>query len=67
MQILKNIFMFYYEGFKNLSSTSKKLWIFIIIKATIIMTVLLLFFPNILDKFETDEQKADFVADNLLK
>jgi len=64
--IFKKIFFFYYDWFRNLSSTSKKLWILIIIKSTIILTVLFLFFPNVLDKYKTEDAKASFVADNLL-
>ena len=67
MNILKKIFLFYFEGFKNLTSTSKKLWILILIKSTIILTVLFLFFPNVLEKHKTPQDKADFVANNLLK
>ena len=67
MNIIKNIFLFYYNWFKNLTSTSKKLWILIIVKSAIILTVLFLFFPNVLDKYETPEAKSDFVANNLLK
>ena len=67
MNIFKNIFLFYYEWFKNLTSTSKKLWILILIKSALILTVLFLFFPHILDKYETPQDKADYVADNLLK
>ena len=59
--------MFYYNWFKNLTSTSKKLWLLIFVKTAIIVTVLVLYFPHILDDYETDIDKADFVADNLLK
>ena len=45
---------------------SKKLWILIIVKSTIILIVLLIFFPKVLNKFETKEQKANFVSKNLL-
>jgi len=65
--LLKNFFSFYYDGFRNLTSTSKKLWILIFVKSTLILIVLFLFFPNVLDKYETDEEKSDFVANNLLK
>ena len=67
MEFLKNIFLFYYNGFKGLSSTSRKLWILIIIKSMIILTVLFLFFPQVLNKYDTPEQKAEAVANNLLK
>jgi type III secretory pathway component EscT len=43
------------------------LWILILVKSAIILTVLFLYFPHILNDYETDMDKADFVADNLLK
>ena len=64
---LNKIFLFYYNWFKNLTSTSKKLWILIIVKSSIILLVLFLFFPHVLNQYETDEEKANVVADNLLK
>jgi hypothetical protein len=67
LDLLNKIFLFYYNWFKNLTSTSRKLWILIFIKSTLILTVLFLFFPHILNDFETDAQRANFVADNLLK
>ena len=65
--LLKKVFYFYYDWFRNLTSTSKKLWILIFIKSTIILVVLFLFFPDILSKYTTEEEKAGVVADNLLK
>ncbi len=64
---LNKIFLFYYNWFKNLTSTSKKLWILIIVKSSIILLVLFLFFPHVLNQYETDEEKANVVANNLLK
>ena len=65
--LLNKIFLFYYNWFKNLTSTSRKLWILILVKSTIILTVLFLYFPDVLNQYETDEEKASVVADNLLK
>jgi hypothetical protein len=64
--LFKNIYMFYYEGFKNLTSTSKRLWILIFVKSTLILTVLFLFFPDVLSQYDSDEQRSDVVADSLL-
>ena len=64
--LFKNIYLFYYEGFKNLTSTSRKLWILIFVKSTLILTVLFLFFPDVLSKYKTDEQRSEVVADSLL-
>jgi len=46
--IFKNIFCFYRDGFRNLTPLSKKLWLLIIIKSTIILVILNLFFPDLL-------------------
>lgn len=64
--ILKTIFNFYYEGFKNLTSTSRKLWLLIFIKTTIIMTVLILYFPDMLWQYDTDEERSEAVSNSLL-
>ncbi len=64
--IIKSIYIFYYEGFKNLTSFSRKLWLLMIIKTALIMTVLLLFFPDLLWKYHSDEVKADVVSESLL-
>lgn len=64
--IFKNIFKFYYEGFINLTSVSRKLWLLIFIKTAIIMTVLILYFPDMLWQYNTDEEKSDAVSNSLL-
>ena len=64
--VFKTIFNFYYEGFKNLTSTSKKLWLLIFVKTTIILTVLIIFFPDMLWQYDTEEEKANAVSDSLL-
>jgi len=64
--VFKTIFSFYYEGFKNLTSISRKLWLLIFIKTAIIMTVLTLFFPDILWKYDTDLERSEAVSNSLL-
>ncbi|DAB31986.1 MAG TPA: DUF4492 domain-containing protein [Sulfurospirillum sp. UBA11407] len=68
MSILKKIFYFYIDGFKNMG-VGKKLWLIIGVKFFIFFVVMkLLFFPNILQtQFSTDEQRADYVIENLVK
>ncbi len=65
--MLKKIFHFYRDGFKNMSTWGKQLWVIILIKLFIMFVVLkLFFFPNILKTdFETDEERADFVIEQL--
>jgi hypothetical protein len=64
--IFKTIFNFYYEGFKNLTSISRKLWLLIFVKTAIILTILNIFFPDLLWQYNTDEEKIDAVSTSLL-
>lgn len=62
----KNVFLFYYEGFKGMT-IGKKLWLIILIKLFIMFVVLrLFFFPDFLNsRFDTDQQKSEYVLDQL--
>ena len=72
-KILKNnsiplkIWRFYMEGFRNMT-LGKTLWAIILIKLFIMFFILrLFFFPNILQqKYETDEERANQVIENLI-
>ncbi len=57
----------YIDGFRNISKLGVKLWIIIFIKLFIMFAVLkVFFFNNYLDsKFETDEEKSEYVLDKL--
>jgi nitrogen fixation-related uncharacterized protein len=68
MEILKKIALFYSEGFQNMK-VGKKLWLIIGIKLFIFFVILkLFFFPNILQtQFSNDEDRANFVIENLTK
>lgn len=65
-RVFKNVFNFYYEGFKSMT-LGKKLWLIIVIKLFIMFFVLrLFFFPNYLNsRFDTEEQKSEYVLDQL--
>lgn len=65
---LRSIWKFYYEGFRDMSSLGKSLWILLIIKLIIIFVVLRIFFfrPAMAD-CENDEEKSRTVIENLLK
>jgi hypothetical protein len=67
-KILTNIFLFYYQGFKNMT-VGKKLWMIIIIKLIIIFFVLkLFFFPDFLKtNFKTDADRSNHVIEQLTK
>jgi hypothetical protein len=64
--ILKNITLFYIEGFKNMR-VGKKLWLIIGIKFILFFVIIkLLFFPDILkENFADDTQRAEYILDNL--
>ena len=72
-KILKNnsiplkIWRFYMEGFRSMT-LGKTLWAIILIKLFIMYFILrLFFFPNILQqKYDTDEERANQVIENLI-
>ena len=68
MNTLKNIYLFYIDGFKNMK-LGKKLWLIIGIKIFVFIFILkLFFFPNILQtNFTNDEDRANFVIENITK
>jgi hypothetical protein len=68
MQVLRNIYQFYYQGFKNMT-VGKKLWWIIIIKLIILFLILkLFFFPDFLKtNFRTDEERSNHVIEQLTK
>ena len=64
--IFLRIFNFYYEGFRGMT-IGRTLWLIILIKLFVMFVVLkLFFFPNFLkSNFETDEQRGDYVLEQL--
>ena len=72
-KILKNnsiplkIWRFYMEGFRSMT-LGKTLWAIILIKLFIMFFIVrLFFFPNILQqKYDTDEERANQVIENLI-
>ncbi|WP_172129594.1 DUF4492 domain-containing protein [Campylobacter sp. RM16192] len=65
---LKNISELYIEGFRNMR-LGKSLWLLIAIKLVIMFGILKVFIfdENLNTKFNTNEEKADFVILNLTK
>lgn len=61
------VWRFYFEGFRNMSTWGKQVWLIIIIKLLVMFLVLkLFFFPNFLKtNFETDEQRANHVLEQI--
>jgi len=65
---IKSIVNFYREGFKTMSWWGRRVWIIILVKLLIIFLVLkLFFFRDFLDgKYDNDEQKSEYVRDQLI-
>ena len=65
MKILKEIFLFYYDGFRSMT-IGRTLWMIIAIKLFVIFAILRVFFfqPTL---HGSDEEKADQVRENLLR
>ena len=68
MNIIRNIYYFYINGFKNMT-LGKTLWKIIIIKLIVILIFLKFFVHDKSFKIEykTYEEKVDFVYKNLTK
>ncbi len=66
--ILKKIFDFYVDGFRNMSKSSVKLWIIIAIKLFIMFAILkVFFFKNYLgERYSTEDQKSEHVIEQLI-
>jgi len=66
--ILKSIFNFYVDGFKEMTPRGKKLWVIILIKLFIMFAILkYFFFPDILkDNFKTDQERIHHIEQQLI-
>jgi hypothetical protein len=64
--MLKRVFMFYYEGFKEMT-VGKTLWLIILVKLAIMFLVLkVFFFPNFLkSNFENEDDRIEYVIKEL--
>ena len=65
-KFLKKVFEFYKDGIKNMT-VGKTLWKIIIIKLFIMFAILkIFFFPDLLKKYKTEDEKAQHVQMELL-
>ncbi|HEX2920237.1 MAG TPA: DUF4492 domain-containing protein [Bacteroidales bacterium] len=66
--IFHRIWLFYYEGFRNLSWWGKQMWLIIIIKLFIIFAILKVFFFHdfLGSRFETETEKGQYVMEQLI-
>jgi hypothetical protein len=65
--VLNKIHEFYYVGFKEMSLTSRKLWLIVFIKLFIMFAILkLFFFPDFLKtKFRNNTDRSNYVIEQL--
>jgi hypothetical protein len=66
---IKSVFNFYYQGFREMNQWGRQLWLIILIKLFIMFVILkIFFFPDILKRdFQTDEQRSEYVLEQLTK
>lgn len=63
--IFVRVYTFYRDGFRSMT-VGRTLWLLILIKLFIMFAILkLFFFPDILGKFDTEQQRSDFVLEQL--
>ncbi|HLP74759.1 MAG TPA: DUF4492 domain-containing protein [Bacteroidales bacterium] len=61
-------FIFYIDGFRNMTWWGRKMWLIILIKLFIIFAILkLFFFPDFLkQKYHSEREKSEYVMDQLI-
>lgn len=65
--IVKRIYRFYLEGFKQMT-WGKTLWLIILVKLFIMFAILkIFFFPKHLNQFETTPEKQEYVSSELIE
>jgi len=67
--ILNRIWRFYYNGFREMGSWGKQVWLVILIKLFIMFVILkIFFFPDFLKtNFDNDAQRSEHVLEVLTK
>ena len=65
--ILCRIWNFYFNGFRNMGSWGRQVWLIILIKLFIMFAILkLFFFPDFLEsQFKTDKERSEHVLEVL--
>jgi len=68
-EVFFQVWDFYYNGFRNMSSWGKQVWIVILIKLFILFFILrFFFFPDFLKtNFKTDQERGNYVLEKLVE
>ncbi len=66
--LLKKLFFFYFDGFRNMSGWGRKVWVIIIIKLFIMFAILrIFFFQGFLYKnYNNDKERSEHVLNQLI-
>jgi len=67
MSVVRKIYRFYYEGFRQMT-VGKTLWLIIFIKLFVMFVIFrLFFFHDFLDsRFSSETEKSDYVIEQLI-
>lgn len=66
LPLARKIWRLYADGFRQMT-IGKTLWVIILIKLFVVFVIVkLLFFPNLLNQYSTDEEKATEVRKQLI-
>jgi len=67
MDAIKRIYAFYRDGFRAMT-VGRTLWLVIAIKLFIMFAILkVFFFPDFLGRLRSDEQRSDYVREQLIR
>ncbi|MEA1918637.1 MAG: DUF4492 domain-containing protein [Campylobacterota bacterium] len=69
LHVTRRFISMYYEGFRDMGTLGRKLWIIIGVKFIVFFVIMkILFFPNFLKtNFANDRDRADHVIKSLLQ
>lgn len=65
--LIYRIFRFYLDGFRNMSTWGRSVWIIILVKLFIIFAIIRIFFmPDFLKReYKSDRERGEHVLENL--
>ncbi len=65
MNAIYKIYSFYRDGFRNMT-VGRTLWVVVLVKLFIMFAILkIFFFPSVLSRFDTPEQKSGHILEQL--